>query len=509
MKPIKIIFAVAIVVRIAGIWIPQLWYDENFTLILARLPFDRMIAATAGDVHPPLWYLIEWMWIRLFPDPILAPAWTLRIPSLVFSLLALYAAHLVFFELEVPKKIHLGALALMAILPMQIWYAQEARMYALLELEVLLALLFALRGQWLALFITSTAMLYTQNYGVFYLACIGIVVFLRDVTHVSQAYRLFGVTPKWQAFTKTLYIGLAMLGASLLYMVSWFGVMQDQMHIINGRYWIQEQSIGDVLNILYKLFWGSSMPSFALLSALMITFMAISVGLLHMAHETHAAKPAIIIMAFGPLLIAWIVSTLWQPILLHRPLIGTAPFLYVIAAWSFGRLFEREQIKSWREASIAAALVVPVMVSGVGGYFKNIPDMKSDGAISPLTSALDYVRAHWQDGDVIYYTDDGPMINLSPYASELPQFMMSACGDRLNAGPVLGSLSPATRAAIGIPLAELNEINYRRAWVFAPRSPLHPVCYEEQIAPYTPGDPLIVVDDNIFIESGVWLVVEK
>src|SRR5690606_16059505 len=85
------LFILAFALRVVGMWIPQLWYDENFTLILARLPFDRMIAATAGDVHPPLWYLIEWGWLRLFPDPGLVPAWTLRIPALACSVFTFVA----------------------------------------------------------------------------------------------------------------------------------------------------------------------------------------------------------------------------------------------------------------------------------------------------------------------------------------------------------------------------------------------------------------------------------
>src|SRR5690606_4950260 len=99
------LFNAAFLLRFAGIWIPQLWYDENFTLILARLPFDRMIAATAGDVHPPLWYLIEWMFIRLFPDPVLLPAWTLRIPAFACSIFAFVFFARVLNELRIPKRV--------------------------------------------------------------------------------------------------------------------------------------------------------------------------------------------------------------------------------------------------------------------------------------------------------------------------------------------------------------------------------------------------------------------
>lgn len=476
------IFAIAAIMRIAGIWIPQFWYDENFTLILSRLPFDRMISATAGDVHPPLWYLITWTVSHIAP---LAPPWVLRLPSLVFSLASLVLLRKVMREWILPAKIQLGAMLIMALVPMQLWYAQEARMYALLEMLVLLAVLYTLRGNWIGLFVASLALLYTQNYGVFYLASIGLLVLVRDWRSVPHA-------------------ALAIGSAGALYL-PWVRVLASQMDAISGRYWIQSQTIGDALNILYKMFFASSMPGFALLSGMIVTFIALAAGLVTMATTHHPAKWTIIIMAFVPLALGWIVSLAWQPVLLHRPLIGIAPFLYIVAAWSMARVLEADPLHVQREAVIAAALVIPILVSGTGGYYHNIPAMKSDGAVSPLIDTLDYVRAHWQAGDVIIYADDGPMINLSPYAADLPQYQIPACGDRVNSGPVLGSLTNATRDAIGIQRVTIEEI-HGRAWVYAPFSPLHPQCYEDYIAPITPGDPLLTVDDNQYIFSGVWLL---
>lgn len=501
------LFLIAFAARVAGMWIPQLWYDENFTLILARLPFDRMTAATAGDVHPPLWYIISWIWLRLFPDPSLVPPWTLRIPAFACSLFAFVAFRHLLDQLRIPSRVKFAALILMAVLPMQLWYAQEARMYALLELEVILALLFALRKNHIGVFAVSLAILYTQNYSVFYLACIGLVDFAISANfygYVRKGFKLSRSDIR-DIFTPTLRTFAAMFAAFVLFL-PWVKVIADQMTSISGRYWIQAQTIGDALNTVYKLFWHSAMPSFALLASLLVTFMALALGVAHLLKSGHHARATILIMAFGPLALAWIASVVWQPILLFRPLIGVSPFLYVIAVWWVDELFKNNQIRSWRETVIAAALIAPIFVSGVGGYYKNIPAMKNDGAVSPLIDALDYVKANWQDGDILYYTDDGPMINLLPYAGGLPQYEMAACGDRLNTGPVLGSLTPSTREAIGIQLVELNELQFKRAWVFAPRSPLHPQCYEDHIAPLTVGEPIIVVDDNEFISSGVWLV---
>lgn len=478
------LLALAAALRVYGVWIPQFWYDENFTLIVSRLPIERMIAATAGDVHPPLYYLITWVISQIAPA---APPWVLRLPSVLFSLVSIILLYLVMRELRIPEKVQIGALLMMVLLPMQVWYAQEARMYALLEMLVLFALLFVLRGHWIGAGISAALLLYTQNYGAFYIAALGIVVLLWDRRSLPHAVITFGL--------------------AVAAYCPWVRVILSQMDSISGRYWIQDNGLGDVLNILYKQFWAASMPSFMILAALMVTFIALAVGLLHMAHDGNRHKWIVIVMSFAPLLLGWIVTVLWQPVLLHRPLIGTAPFLYIIAAWSLSRLFEMEQAQVQREAVLAAALIIPVLTLGVGGYYRNIPDMKNDGAVSPLITTLDYVRDHWQDGDIIVYADDGPMINLSPYADDLPQYLIPACGERVTSGPVLGSLTPATREAIGIPTLSVDEVQaFRRAWVFAPFSPLHPQCYEDYIAPITRGDPLLVVDNNQYIFSGVWLI---
>lgn len=495
-KVFNAMFVVGVIARVAGIWIPQLWYDENFTWILAWLPFDRMMTATAGDVHPPLWYLVEWGFVHgLDALGVSVAPWMSRIPALIFSVAALALFRSVMDELRIPARIQTGAMVLMAIMPMQLWYGQEARMYSLLELEVLAALLFTLRRQWLGLFASATLLLYTQNYSVFYLACIGMIGLARDVEYtIARSEKMEDMA--WTAS--------AMFVAGVCYL-PWVQVLSRQMDYIGGRYWIQDPLIGDVLNMVYRLFWAAAMPGFALLSAFLATFMALSVGLIHMAYSRHAARYAIITMAFGPLLLAWLMSLIWHPILIHRPLIGSAGFLYIIVAFPLEKLLDDLQSRSWREAVIAGVLVVPIMVAGIGGYYKNIPDMKNDGAVSSTIEALEYVKAHWQEGDVIYYTDDGPLVNVMPYAGDLPQYGMAACGERGNS-LVLGALNPATRDAFGVVVADLAELEYQRAWVFAPMSPLHPQCYQAQIEPLTVGDPVVTVDNNTFISSGVWLL---
>lgn len=477
-KTFWMIFAIAATLRILAIARAPLWYDENFTLILARLPFDRMIQATAGDVHPPLWYLIEWGLFHAAPS---LPAWAIRLPALTFSLLALYTFDQLCGVLRLPFRIRVIAVSLMAVLPMQLWYAQEGRMYAMLEFLVLFTLLAGLRRQWIYFAIAATAMLYTQNYGVFYLGVIIFVLFVLD----------------WQSMPKVM-IGGAI--ASALYM-PWAFVVRSQMDEIAGRYWITDAGPGAALGALYKQFWAASMMTEGMMGSYFVTFVLLILGVWALLRERIASWWVVLTMAFAPLGAALIVSWVWQPVLLFRPLIGISPFLYLIAAWNV----ETFKPLQPRAALYAACFILPVFAFGIGGYYRNIADMKGEGAVSPMLATLDHISANWQDGDVIYYADDGPMINIMPY-TDLPQYRMPACDERVGFGPVLGSLSDATRVAMGVQIADLADVPHRRAWVFAPRSPLHPDCYEDQIAAIAPpGLQVITVDDNEFINSGVWL----
>lgn len=145
-------------------------------------------------------------------------------------------------------------------------------------------------------------------------------------------------------------------------------------------------------------------------------------------------------------------------------------------------------------------IVSIICITGIYGYYKNISAMKGDGAVSSMRGALDYVEANWREGDIIFTTDDGPWINLTPYTDKPVYRMQTDC-------TVLGSLSSQTREALGMHIADLTDIPHQRAWVFAPtRSPLHPECYITQIAPLTNTPPVYVVDDNEWLFSGVWLV---
>jgi len=112
MKRLIIILSVATVLRFVAISQP-LWYDEAYTALLVKLPFSDMITATVGDVHPPTWYLIE----RAFTTVLGMNETTLRLPSALLGILAVYIGWRLAKQLNISPTLIAGALA---VLPFEI-----------------------------------------------------------------------------------------------------------------------------------------------------------------------------------------------------------------------------------------------------------------------------------------------------------------------------------------------------------------------------------------------------
>lgn len=141
---ISAITAGAAFLRFASLDAQSLWYDEAVTVFLVEQPLEAMLRALPStETAPPLYYLVAWVWVRLFgsSDPALrslsAVAGTLTVP-------VVYAAG----RALVSHRVGLITAMLAACSPLLVWYSQEARAYSLLVLlssASLLAFALALR----------------------------------------------------------------------------------------------------------------------------------------------------------------------------------------------------------------------------------------------------------------------------------------------------------------------------------------------------------------------------
>ena len=183
----------------------ELWGDEAMSTCMAQLPLGEVIAPGL-DTHPPLYYLLLHLWIQGTGRSLYA----LRFLSVAESLPMIALAYGLGNQL-VSRRAGVLAAWLMALSPLQVYYAQELRMYAqvtVLGMASTLCLVHLMQSKkpapslWLGYWLTTLAAMYT-HYQAFSL-----------IAAQSLAALVFGARPR-----KRLLLWLSgMLGLAILYL---------------------------------------------------------------------------------------------------------------------------------------------------------------------------------------------------------------------------------------------------------------------------------------------------
>jgi mannosyltransferase len=167
------IVVLAAVLRFATLRTQSIWFDEAATWDLVRRPFGEMLSRLPdGESNPPLFYVLEWGWTRVFGDGEAG----LRSLSALAGLLTVPVAYAIGQRAAagvtriVAERAGLAAAALVAVNPLLVWFSQEARSYALATLLSGLALLLFLcalddtRGRFLAGWALAAALALATHY---------------------------------------------------------------------------------------------------------------------------------------------------------------------------------------------------------------------------------------------------------------------------------------------------------------------------------------------------------
>jgi len=180
--------AVGCALRLTGLGVHSLWYDELASIDIA-LAADP-IAVLRRDFHPPLYYFVIRWWVELGGQ---SDVWLRLLPALLScAALALFAQ----WAGTVARSASRAAVALFAVAPFQVWHGQELRAYPLLEVGVLAALIGAEhvhRGRTLlgaALVVAGQAVAFGAHYmGAMLFPAIGAIALVLWLTGQSSLRR--------------------------------------------------------------------------------------------------------------------------------------------------------------------------------------------------------------------------------------------------------------------------------------------------------------------------------
>jgi mannosyltransferase len=481
------IFALAAGLRLLQLGTAELWYDEAGTVWMAQLPFDKMVSATASDTHPPFYLAVMWGVIRVLGQSEIA----VRLPSVILSLASLWLVYQIARHLALSRPAIVAVLVWMAVSSFQIHYAQEARMYALLQAEVLLLVLAMLRRWWWVAGLTALALIYTHNYAVFYLPVIGLAWLWNEYHSYAVIF-----SRDWRDYLRIIprsrigYVFLT-LGIPVLLFVPWAFVLLGQMQNVSSGYWIQPVTLGGVIYAVYMLFAAFAMPEIFQPIAVMVYIGAVLFALWSAIKYRPAGAPLLIWLGLAPLALAVLCSIVWKPLLLFRGLIGSAPFLYLLVAWALTNIQPARRL-------YVAVLVVPVVLAGLIGYYLYGPANKGN-----VRATVARVMQSWTPGDIIYHVNAGSMLTWHIYAPNLPQYVMPPCpaGER-----TIGDLSDGTKLALGLQqVPDLDSVPHRRAFVVWGEGPTSSTCEDQRGKALLEGaDPFEITQDTDIVLSGIW-----
>lgn len=348
-----------IVLRWFGIGSESLWFDEGFTWWMSGLEPSELLHVIRKDVSAPLYLVGLHYWRMMFGDSEAA----LRSLSAVAASVSFIPFWLILKRATQSHAARLAGLALFSLSYMQVQYAQEARFYAMLSLELLIALYATLRLAdrrstiWLAVVVLSSAYaLYAHNMAAFYLPAVWLA---------------WLIAPGERLLRKRV-IDAAITGALVLLLYApWMPVLREQMTVVKGQFWASRPD-AETLVVATSSLAGVdaySMPSIAASTAglsisaeVVAVAVALGVGLVVLVAAFRSRMGvALTIAGVLPVILVFIYSQVAQPVFGERVLIASSAVLPILFAIAVDRTIGSANAASAQTCRRATVFIASVL----------------------------------------------------------------------------------------------------------------------------------------------------
>ncbi len=413
----------------------SLWYDEGFSVYLARMDLGEITARTAADIQPPLYYYLLHGWIQLFGDD----EWSLRVLSLLFGVLTVPLMYAVAWQLFRSRLAGLLASLFVSVSPLHVWYGQEARMYTLLTFLCLMSSYFLLLvidakktwqipALWVAYTLTNVVALYTHYFAFFILA-------------FQAAYLLLVWIARQFRPLHLILGGLASGLVTLLLYLPWLPNLLTR-YGADVSYWPGQLKIHEVLiDIILAYVGGESVPeALGLLLALgfglifVLSFLSLLSDAAHRSELGPENTAYTLPPAYQPLLFLLLYLLLPPALILAlsyaspkfnaRYVMIAHPALLLILAGGLAALWRQRpdsQRVLLRRALSALALV---FVLGVAAYANLNAYADPAFARADFRSTASYIRGHISPEETIILTSGHMFPVFDYYAPGVERFLL-------------------------------------------------------------------------------------
>jgi hypothetical protein len=342
--PGSLVALLALAVRAHGIESEGLWYDEVYSATFAvQSWFDALVSVWRFDVHPPLYFLQLHLWALLGTSTV----W-LFWNSVAWGVAASVSLYVVARRRISPAVATIAAIVF-AVMPADVLYAHQLRMYAMLDCLVIWAWYCtdgsldedAERRTTAGLIATELAIAYTHASGV-------VIVF---VVCCYALLRMAVVRPSRQAMRRWLVANVVVAVGSL-------PALADVM--VRSVSHTTAPGLRDVASTVAFLILG---PATRGSDALQVVALVLFVAILGAAF-TRAGRVLVPGLVVLPLTIVFAISHVLRPMWVDRALLFVTPFLATALALSLHALGDvaRRRLgaddRRWPAVAVGGAVVV-------------------------------------------------------------------------------------------------------------------------------------------------------
>ncbi len=299
-----------------------------------------------NDPHSPLYYFIIYYFSKYGGDD----GARLRLLSVILSL----STCLLFFcfsTLFLNFRGSVLGMGLLAIHPLHIWYAQEARMYASVGFFVLLmATMFVLAVRtdkirlWILFLVTGALALVASYFTVFLLIAMGLVVLLPN----NRRYLW-----KWTFSVIGMVVILLLLRP----------IFFSQFNFVKHSFWIPQPSFVTLFLTQMIFHQGFSATCSQYFSGLILFSSLFVLGVLSLFSLNRKKTFILFIFIAVPFSLAYFISKYYVPIYIHRQLMVFSPFYYLGIAQGIERILPR------RYGPLVFLLAAALLLSSLRNYY--------------------------------------------------------------------------------------------------------------------------------------------
>jgi hypothetical protein len=243
--------------------------------------------------------------------------------------------------------------------------------------------------------------MYAQQLSAFYLIALGLVPF---------------ITRRREMIIRAC-VGI---GIALVVYAPWLVNIPSQLNKVGSYYWIPQPNLSRFFVMIRSFLAGwlefpaaLTLITLALANILVIFLVIQVIFYLRRPRRDKSERNLLLLVLWlfvAPVVLMWLFSQ-WRPVYLDRGLIPSALMLYMALAWLFTR--------GGLPRSVAGVLGTAGLVLVVIGLYTHYTWTTFPN--SPFREADAYIRANWQDADVVVHQDKISALPMIYYDRELMQ----------------------------------------------------------------------------------------